>query len=302
MEDLERIKERLGNLQSVEPILTSLRTISASGWRLALRRLRNVERYAEHLRDTLAALLDHVPPSALERGFFETKPTIPHTVAMIVIASERGLCGAFNDVTLSGAERWIARQRTQSERVWVVTLGSRAEAYFRTREEVLAAYPLPITRVASASSIRDVGEELITLLRNRELDAIEVVYSPYRATSILPPVVERWLPMPVAALPQVEDAFPLPIVETSPLELFERALRDWHHARLYRCVMQAAASEQAARFRAMEAASTNLQRLIDELTLNYHTARQHAITMEMLDLVAGSGILWTPQGPEPLKE
>jgi len=62
------------------------------------------------------------------------------------------------------------------------------------------------------------------------------------------------------------------------------------------CAMESAAAEQSARFRAMDAASANLTRIIDELTLSYHTARQHAITMEMLDLTAGSGILRGPQG------
>jgi F-type H+-transporting ATPase subunit gamma len=79
--------------------------------------------------------------------------------------------------------------------------------------------------------------------------------------------------------------------------MFRQAVADRALVSLYRMVMESSASEQSARYRAMDSATSNLARLIEELTLAYHTARQHAITMEMLDLIGGTGGLRGPGAP-----
>lgn len=299
MEDIERIRERLENIKSVEPIITSLRTIAAGGWRLALRRRRATSEYLDNLRGVLAVLLPRVPRRWLMRAHVAMDRVIPQRPAMLVIASERGLCGAFNDIVLEGAERLIAQQQLRSEQVLVATLGSRAESFFRRRgRHLLLTQPLPVTRVATFEMVCDLARTLLHSLAGGEVDAIQVIHSPYKAATVLPPVAHQWLPIDASALPRESAGWPRPIIETDRDVLFERAIEEWTFAQLFRFVMESAASEQSARFRAMDAASSNLGRIVDELTLSYHTARQHAITMEMLDLVAGSGILRGPAGRE----
>ncbi|MCD6520353.1 MAG: F0F1 ATP synthase subunit gamma [Anaerolineae bacterium] len=297
MEDIERIRERLENIRSVEPIITSLRTIAAGGWRLALKRLNACAQYVEHLSEVLAALLPHLSARQLTHPLVcQGRPEM-RRVLMLVIASERGLCGAFNDVVLEGAERLIRQQQLQSEQVLVGTLGRRAESYFRARGyDLFLAQSLPVTRVASFAMVQEIGRVLVEALLSRELEAVFVVYSPYKPGGLLPPVSRRWLPIDASILPSRGSIWPQPVIETNAQALFERTVEDWVFGRLFQLVMESAASEQAARFRAMDAASNNLNRVIEELTLSYHTARQHAITMEMLDLVAGSGILRGPRG------
>ena len=295
MEDIERIREHLENIQNIEPIITSLRTISAGGWRLATRRLEATAQYVEHLSEILATLLPDVPDRWLAQTQVLRQPTAPRKAGMLVIASERGLCGAFNDIVLEGAERLIAQQQLQSEEVRIMTLGSRAEAHFRAQgRDLFFAEPLPVTRVAPFDLVRELGQELAGLLDKGEFDAVYVIHSPYKPNEIAPPVAERWLPLDASILPSRTAGWPPPIFETDKRALFQRIIEEWILVRLFYLVMDSAASEQSARYRAMEAASSNLTRIIDELTLSYHTARQHAITMQMLDLVAGSGILRKP--------
>lgn len=292
MEDIERIKERLDNIRGVEPIITSLRTIAAGGWRLALRRLGATRQYVEHLREVLSVVVPLVGPAELERNHVVARPAAPRRPAVLVMASERGLCGAFNDIVLEGAERLVAQQQLQAEEVQLITLGARAGNYFRARgRPLLMAESLPVTRVASLTLVQRLAASLMDLLDRGEVDAIQVVFSPYEGAATSPPVMRRWLPVDAAALPNASVAWPQPIIETEPSVLFQSTMQTWAVAQLYQMVMESAASEQSARFRAMDSASTNLAQVIDELTLAYHTARQHAITMEMLDLVAGAGIL-----------
>jgi|YNPNPStandDraft_1061719.scaffolds.fasta_scaffold08474_7 F-type H+-transporting ATPase subunit gamma len=297
MEDLERIKEHLENIRSVEPIISALRTIAAGGWRLALKRLRNTARYTESIGQVLALLLPRIPPGKLDPLLVTQHPPLPRRPLMLVIASERGLCGAFNSNVLAGAERLLAQQQLQAERVLLATLGSRAAHYFRAQgRELFWAEPLPVTRVASFEMVRDLGQTLVRAVQNGACDGVFVIYAPYEATSPASVVSRRWLPVDLGILPAPASDWPPPIIETDVETLFTRALHEWMVAQLFRLVMESAASEQAARFRAMDAASTNLARMIEELTLSYHAARQHAITMEMLDLVAGAGILRSAPG------
>ncbi len=289
MEDIERIREHLANIQSVEPIITSLRTIAAGGWRQALRHRQGSESYSRYLGEVITATLPHVSSRQLTRLGIARGAVVPRRALMLVISSEHGLCGAYNDLVARGAEQVIARQRLQSDEVLIATLGARIATHFRRQGiEPFMSFSLPLTRVASLEMVRSLGSELRSVLQSGRTDAIFLVYSPYRAASTALPIAERWLPNDTSMLPGEATAWPEAVIETDAQRLFERAVEEWTLSRLYRAVMEAAASEQAARYRAMDAASNNLERIIDELTLEYHTARQHAITMEMLDLAAGS--------------
>jgi len=298
VEDLERIKDRLDNIQGVEPIITSLRTIAAGGWRLALRRIEATTWYLENLSDVLGSLVPLVTPEDLE-GARIVRNAAPRRPLMLVMASERGLCGAFNDTVIQGAERLIAQQQVRSDQVLLGTLGSRATAYYRSRGRPLVlSRELPVTRVASIDLVRSLAEEMLELVDAGEIDGVYTIYSPYRVGTTAEPISRLWMPIDATALPSASEAWPPPVIESDVKLLFERTIEEWTLASLFHAVMESAASEQSARFRAMDNASGNLTRLIEELTLSYHTARQHAITMEMLDLVAGSGILRTPRGHE----
>ncbi len=291
MEDTERVKQQLKNLQGVEPILSSMRTIAAGSWRAALARLRVSQRFVGHLEQTLGGLLDADLLARLQRSPLVQRVSGRSRTGMLVVASERGLCGAYNDVVLEGADRLIAQQRLRSEEVVLMTLGARAANFCARRGyQTVLSESLPVTRVPGADRLRDLSDKLLHLRQELSLDAIYVIHAPYETGSLTEPRAVRWLPVDINALKAVVP-WPSPISETDSRRLFQHALEEWIHARFYQLVIEAAASEQSARFRAMDAASSNLESLIEELTQSYHTARQHDITMQMLDLVAGSGIL-----------
>ena len=296
MDDLERIKDRLDNIRSVEPIVTSLRTIAMGGWHVALRRMRASAAYLSHLSEVLRVLVPLVSQEDLRRALVVPRAT-PTRPAILVIASERGLCGAYNDVVLSGAERLIAEQQVRSDEVHVATLGSRASAYLSSRGwPLLVSEALPVTRVPTLGQVRGLAVRFIELLAGGEIDGVYVIGAPYQATATSEPVVRLWLPIDASVLPIDEELlFPQPIVETDPHAMFRRAIEDRALVSLFQMVMESSASEQAARYRAMDSASGNVSRVIEELTLAYHSARQHAITMEMLDLMAGAGSLRGPR-------
>ncbi len=291
MEDIERIKERLDNIRSVEPIITSLRTISAGAWRQALRRREATGMYLENLSATLGGLLSGVSAELIHNKGVVDSLSSPQRVIMLVIASERGLCGAFNDVILDGALNLLQQQRMVSDQVQVITIGERARLCVSTHYELLDHISLPMTRVVPFSAVRDLALDLQNQVFSGQVDAVYTISTDYASTEVLPPKARVWLPVERDALDISFEAWPPPIVEGDRERLVAHTLEEVALLRLYRAFIESAAAEQAARFRAMEAASTNLVRLIEELTLTYHTARQQAITTEMIELATSAGLL-----------
>jgi len=289
MEDLERIKERLDNIRSVEPILTALRTIAAGSWHAARTRLSAVRLFAEELSSVFRALLEHLPPEELESP---QAPEQVRRVGMLVIASERGLCGAFNSTVLEAAERYLAQQRELGRAVELMTLGARATIHFERRGIApIWSESLPMTSVPSLAFVQHVQRRLSAAYRAGRHDIIHVVYTPYQVRAALRPQMAQLFPAKPEAPQEETISWPPPLIDTDPLLLYHRVLEQWSIVELYRCVIESAASEQSARFQMLDGASNSSQRLIEELTLSYHAARQHAITMEMLDLISGAGLL-----------
>ena len=291
MEDIERIKERLDNIRSVEPIITSLRTISAGAWRQALRRREATGLYLETLSATLGGLLSDVSAETIHSKGVVDSLSSPQRVIMLVVASERGLCGAFNDVVIDGALNLLQQQRMVSDQVQVITIGERARLRVSAHYELLDHIPLPMTRVVPFSAVRDLALDLQNQVFSGQIDAVYTISTDYASTEVLPPKARVWLPVERDAMAISFEAWPPPIVEGDRQRLVAHTLEEVALLRLYRAFIESAAAEQAARFRAMEAASTNLVRLIEELTLTYHTARQHAITTEMIELATSAGLL-----------
>lgn len=288
MEDIEQIRERRDNIEAIEPIVTSMRTISAGSWRQALQRREASTGFTDYMRWVLSSTIDLIPQRSLQALGVRQGTEPPRRPLLVVVSSQRGLCGAYNDLVARGADQLITSQAVQSDEVQVGALGGRGAAYLRRMgRQISLEWPLPTSRVATMELVNQVASDLREEMSEGTTDAVYILYSPYRAGTLAPIVSEQWLPIDESILPRTSEG-PEIIIEGDPISLFERALTEWTTARLYRMVIEAAASEQAARYRAMDTASSNLARVIEELTLQYHSARQHAITMEMLDLAAGA--------------
>ena len=297
MEDIERIKNRLDNIEGVAPILTALRNIAAGSWRLARTRLEASRAFTEELSNIARSVQPLVEGVARAPEGQEEKPH-PNT-GMLVIASERGLCGAFNSVLAAAAERYMEDYRAQGHQLQIMTLGARVTRHFRRQgADLLWSESLPVTTIPSLGFVQQILGNLNQQLEAGRLDRVYAVYTPYDPHAAAKPALGQVLPI-VFQTPEseIETAeWSEPLLDVRPEIIYERVQRQWALVNLYRIIMESAASEQFARYRVLEGASSNCDRLIEELTQSYHVARQHAITMEMLDLVGGAGLLKPAEG------
>lgn len=290
-EDLERAQNRLANIRGIDPLLGALRTISLGSWKAGLKRKVAVTRYREHLMSLLPSLLAYLQPG--KRGLGRKPPSVSH-IAVLVVGSERGLCGRFNTVIAEHAEQYLAKQETHGIQVELWALGSRVIRIFRNRQRtpvwsnVLSATSLPPYRLAC-----DLAHRWLLSYQGGDLDAVDVFCNVYLSAGRYAPTVVRLIPpqIPPIGQPSHHEPWPPPIIETNPWSLIKRIIEQVSAISIYECLLDSTVAEHSARYQLMEEAVTNTKRLIDELTMEVQMARRQLITREMQELAVGAGLI-----------
>ena len=288
MEQLERLRARLNNVEAVQPMLDALRAISSSARLQAIHRKQRAAEYRTELSQVLSWLRPHLPrrtwaPSIHSNG---AKAQI-----LLVIGSERGLCGAFNQAVAIASEQALAKCAAAGDSVRLVALGTRARRALRARgHEPMEWTRLPATSLPTYPLADGLAGDWLDCWRRREVGAVVVVYNAYRGLAQYEPRAERILPVTMPPDADEEEA-EAPWIETDPFALYQRLRQLWLSATLYGILLESSASEHSARFRLLDGASQNAERLTDELRLYLQAARQEAITTELQDLAAGAGLL-----------
>jgi F-type H+-transporting ATPase subunit gamma len=270
-----------------------MRTISLGSWQGALRRKGRVLSYADRLRDLLPPLIPFL--DVVRRGRRHSRqhaPSSPAATMVVVIGSERGLCGAFNSLLAEYADRELARLSEQGTAIELWALGTRAtRALQRLDREPASTHPLPMAALPSSDLAGELTYGWLERFEGYELDAVYAIYHAYRNSTYHEPVTLQLVPPPVPPYEARQLSWPAPYVDTDPLDLFVHVVAQWTATEFYRILLDSAASEHSARYQLMEGATQNAERLIDELTLALQAARQQAITAEMQELAVGAGLL-----------
>ncbi len=298
VQDPERVQSRLENIRAVKPILGALRTIALGSWQMALNRRAEMARYAAQLRAMLPIVAAHLPNERwslriLTRWwqYKRAAPSEPRHTVLLVVGSERGLCGRYNDLLIARAEARLVELRTAGVEIAMGVLGRRIARGLRQQGLPLAwVHSLPVTALPPFPFARELTRRWLVQYEAHELDAVEIVYAAYRGAGRYEPHVVSLIPPDVVPADGEGDMSAV-IVDTDPLRLYVRLVGQWASVQMYSLLLEAAASEHSARYRLMESATQNADRVIDELTLILQSARRQAITREMQELAVGAGLL-----------
>jgi F-type H+-transporting ATPase subunit gamma len=290
-EGIEEIKTRLSNIRSVEPILGAMRTISLGSWQAALKRKGRVLSYTQ---DLLALLPSLVPLLGVSHRRVRRRDTgtAPASTLVVVIGSERGLCGAFNSSLVRYVQGELARLEQDGTQVELHTLGARVTRMLTNQGQPIArSWSLPMSALPTSGLADELTHDWLQRYEARELDAVYIVYHTYRNSTRYEPITVQLIPPPLPSPAQASRPWPEPYVDTDPIGLYTRLIVLWATTEVYRILLDSASAEHSARYQLMEGATQNSNRLIAELTLALQMARQHAITSEMQELAAGAGLL-----------
>jgi len=289
VEEIERIHERLQNIKTIEPILSALRTVAGATWRGALNRMERVRRYAAQLQEVLTAVAPYAASGPLTRDT-ASAPNVED--ALLVIAAERGLCGGFNRTILTAAEELIDKERSSGRSPQLLTLGEQARRRLdQLGIPILRSDHLPVTSLPPYTRAEELAEWALKAHEAGIIGGLSIIHNRYLSAMAYIPRVRQVLPTQPVPHDETEPTWPPPIIDGDPTEIHALTLKRHVTAQVYAAVIESAACEQAARFQTMERSSQNAERLIEELSLRYHQARQESITQEMLDLAVGAGLV-----------
>ena len=220
-----------------------------------------------------------------------TPPAEKNTrVLLLVMCSDRGLCGSFNSTIVREVRRWNQEQlETRGAKIQAVYAGQKGySALWREIPAVMKSFDLTAHPTIQATSV--ISAFAMDKFMANEFDEVWIAGNKFVSTMKHETTVRRLLPYDLAKLDKIEESRELPTCIIEPLDnrLIEAVMRLWMHYSVYYAQLNRAASEQASRVMAMENATVNLRRMEKDLTLLRNRARQAAITNELTEIVGGA--------------
>ena len=307
----ERIlRRRIRSIQSTQKITRAMELIAASRIVRAQLAIAAARPYVEKMSEVVAHLSR--TPEARKHPLFR-EPEAVRRAAVITIAGDRGLSGAYNSSVLRATERVVRDHAAAGHDVMLVTVGRKAGGYFRFRNQPIAE---GFTGVADRPTVQDANrivEVVMGPFMAGEIDEIDLVYTHFESIGRQEVRARTLIPIDPDAAGAGDEPAPTPAgrpegfvvdydYEPEPAALLDRLLPSWLQGELFAALLSASASEYVARQRAMKAATDNADDLITSLTRVMNRARQDAITTEITEIVGGAEALRSGAGDDDYNE
>ena len=295
MGTLREIRQRIGGIKNIQKITKAMKMVASAKLRRAQESILATRPYAKKMGALLSHLVSKLDPSM--HPLFA--PREVRSVALVVVTSDRGLCGAFNTNILRLAvqeyERLKAEISDSGGVVRVVTIGKKGSDFFAKRGYTVAdKYPGIFSNLHWGVA-RTIMDKLTASYSAGTVDRVVVMYNEFKSVIQQRIVTEQLLPVPPEQLQEAEAESARAQVEyiyEPSGETIVSALVPRHLSyQMWRVLLESNAAEQAARRTAMDNATSNASELIGDLTLSYNKARQASITKELLEIVSGAEAL-----------
>lgn len=291
MPSLRDIKKRIKSVKNTQKITSAMKLVAASKLRRAQDAIVAQRPYAVELGGMLRRVAARANPRDPENVVHPLLAVHdPRRVLLVVITSDRGLCGAFNANIIRHAERFLDQNRERYESLEVATIGRKGAEHFQKRgsADALEDHPGVFDDLDFAVA-RTITERIATRFVEHDLDAVFVLYNAFKSAISQDVCVERLLPVVEEELPEASSTDYA--YEPSIGDVLNHLMPRYVTTILWRALLESSAAEHGARMTAMDSASRNAKELTESLTLKYNRARQAAITMELMDIVGGAEAL-----------
>jgi len=287
-------RQRIRAVQSTKKITRAMELIAASRVVKAQQRVKESSPYARALTRAVSAVatwsnVDHP---------LTTEHEDVRRAAILVITSDRGLAGAYSSSVLKESEKLIGELRESGKEVVPYLVGRKAVGFYKFRKREYAQEWTGFTDQPTFDVAKEIGDALVARFNQPYdeggVDEVHIVFTRFVNMVTQEPDVIRMLPLEVVEgeeAPASDDVLPLYEFEPSAEQVLDALLPKYVGARIYNCLLQAAASELASRQRAMKSATDNAEELIKQYTRLANQARQAEITQEISEIVGGASAL-----------
>jgi F-type H+-transporting ATPase subunit gamma len=279
---LKALRRRITSIKSTQQITRAMKMVATARLRRAHERTIEARPYADKIGEVLHNLALRTDPEAhplLVRREMKR-------VELLVITTDRGLCGSFNQNVLRRVEGFIRENREAYDEISLTIVGRKGLDYFRRRNVPIIRNYVGIFREIDYQAAATMGKDVVEDYTSEAIDGVFLVYNEFRS-----PLVQRVTIKPLLPLePRQMESDYQPVdylYEPSAEAILSELLPRYIEVQIYRALLESRAGEMGARMTAMGAATENAQEMIEKLTLVYNKARQTAITTEMMEIVGG---------------
>jgi F-type H+-transporting ATPase subunit gamma len=288
-QQLRALKRRIDSVKSTQKITSAMELIASSRIIKAQQRVQAARPYAETMRLLMASVA--ATATSLDHPMLKERDEVT-SIASIVVSSDRGLAGAYNSNVIRAAERDVASHGEGSK---LFPVGKKAVSYFKFRGHEFEDSWQGFSEQPGIDDARSVAGAVTKAFSEGDVDQVRLTYTRFESMLVQRPTTVQLVPLPREEMEGLEEEEPGRRAqyefEPGPDEILDFLIPRYVEGLIFQGLLEAAASEQAARRRAMKAATDNADELIDTLTRNYNQARQAEITTEIMEVVGGAEAL-----------
>jgi F-type H+-transporting ATPase subunit gamma len=287
---LKEVRNRIKSVQSSQQITKAMKMVSAAKLRRAQDAILQMRPYAKKLQEVLSNIVSN---SEGEMGANLAVVRPVEKMLLIVITSDRGLCGAYNSNIIKLAKATIQEKYATpfaKGNVQIWSVGKKGYEHFAKNNFKVADKFKDIFLHLTFENVQACAQTAVKGFEDKEFDAVEIIYSEFKNAATQRFVAEQFLPIPKVQKKQgatKSDFIFEPVKEQLIAELMPKIL----NTQLYKAILDAHASEHGARMTAMDKASENANEILRSLRISYNRARQAAITTELTEIVSGAAAL-----------
>ncbi|WP_298432421.1 ATP synthase F1 subunit gamma [Geobacter sp.] len=282
MPSLKAIKKRITSVKNTRQITKAMKMVSAAKLRRAQENVVAARPYAQKLGE----VLERLAKSSDVEGIPLLEKRAAEKALLIVVTSDRGLCGGFNANICKAAERFLKEKKSDYSEISLLTIGRKGHDFLKNRHSIWKNHAnvlsSPNYQIAAL-----IAREVIDGFLLEEYDEVFLLYNAFRSVMSQDITLTQLLPIVPPAAEEEEHA-PEYIYEPSKGELLKEILPKHVEVQVFRSLLESVAAEHGARMTAMDSASKNATEMIGKLTLQYNRARQAAITKELMEIISGA--------------
>ena len=286
MANLKEIRKRIQSVKSTQQITSAMKMVAAAKLKKAQERIEKARPYAVKMADVLASLAlrthEKAHPLLVRRE-------VRHA-ALVVVTSDRGLCGAFNQNIIKTTEQFIRQNRGRYAEMLFILIGKKGYDYFKLRPINVHREYLGVSGKINFELAQTIAGAMKDIFLSEKVDEIYILYNRFKTTISQEVVFDRLIPIAPLEIPEGE-VVPGYVFEPSDEEILDDIINTNLEIQVFRALLESEASELGARMTAMDSATSNAEEMIKKLTLKYNRARQETITKELMEIISGAEAL-----------
>lgn len=289
MPSIKDLRKRIVTVSNTRQTTKAMKMVSAAKLRRAQEAIMSQRPFAKKI----GSMIQTVAAAGL--GSIEVSPLIGETTGqgrtlLVIVTSDRGLCGGFNSNIIKAAQRWVDEEKSKRASIEICCVGKRGYEFFKTKPNYKSRYFGEFGGKVQFTAAKKLSAHLVDEFASKKVDEVVVIYNEFKNAISQRVIVEQYLPLnPNAAQAGTTTANPeLFIMRPAQPALLDALLRKHFGVQAFRILLESQASEHGARMSAMENATKNAGEMIRKLTLLYNKQRQAGITKELLEIISGS--------------